>query len=373
MRHPATTILSGLGSLTLLACQPASSPLGLLTELTQDAYDTAVAPAIGALAVSCAGGIETAQLGQARSDAPSPLAADARFNIGSNAKSMLATLAAVFVADGHLDWDTTVADILTVEAGTLDPHLRNATLAQLLSHRSGLAAYSSGAELSALHPEGDSPQAQRLDAALSMLREPATYEPGSRFLYSNAGYVVVGAMLERVGGASVEELMEARVFRPLGMRDARFGDAHPGETGQPLGHYISEGALTVYLDNDPVIPLFLRPAGDVSLSLDDYGLYLREHLCGLQASATRLLDPALIEYLHAPQGEENASLGWGQYSFGGNPASVHVGGTGTFSAYVAILPGADLAVATVVNSGAPEAGQAALSLMQAIISARTEG
>ncbi|HRO04250.1 MAG TPA: serine hydrolase domain-containing protein, partial [Terricaulis sp.] len=258
-------------------------------------------------------------------------------------------------------------EVLSAEAASFDPQLRQATPAQLLSHRSGLAAYASGAELSSVEPIGDTPSAQRSSFALQLLRAPPAQAPGQAFVYSNAGYIVAGVMLERVGGAPIETLMRERLFAPLGMAHTAFGDPAPSETGQPLGHYLRDGAQAVYLEAEPAIPPFLTAAGDVSLPLEDYGAYLREHLCGLRGAPTRLLPAALIADLHQPQGEDGASLGWGAYAFNGAPASIHVGGTGAFSAFVAIIPSRDLAVATVVNSGAPDARTAALSLMQSII------
>lgn len=364
-----TTALIALA--TLLGCQtPAPPEPSALDIQVHAARLSSPAPALGAISVSCEGGIQFAQDGAARIDTPSPLDRNARFNIGSNAKSMLATLAATYVRDGVLRWDTEVGDILTAEAASLDPVLRHATLAQLLSHRSGLPGYDTGAELSTVRVSGATPSAQRLDFALHVLRAPPAYAPGSAFVYSNAGYGVAGAMLERIGGQPFEELMRERVFAPLHMRHATFGDASPSERGQPLGHYTHDGAQAVYLEAEPPIPAFLQPAGDVSLTLADYGAYLREHLCGLEGRDTRLLPSAIIQALHRPQGEDGASMGWGRYAFGETPASIHVGGTGTFSAFVAVLPSRDLAVATVVNSGAGESRQAALTLMQSIIEQR---
>lgn len=338
-----------------------------LASLVREARAASPAPPLGAVVVRCAGSPEIAVDGVSRLDQPSPVTLSARFDIGSNAKSMLATLAATYVAEGLLSWDTEVGTVLAAEADRLDPVLRRATLAQLLSHSSGLPALSTGAELSAVAPVGDTPQAQRLDVALKVLRGAPAYAPGEETLYSNAGYIVAGAMLERLGGEPFEVLMRERVFTPLGMTGATFGAAPEAETDQPVGHYSSEGTQAVYLDPESAIPAFLQPAGDVSLTMADYGAYLREHLCGLEGGDTKLLAADVIERLHQPQGDGGVSMGWGQHAFGDAPASIHVGGTGTFSAFVAVLPTKDLAVATVINSGFDGSRQAALGLLQTLV------
>jgi len=361
-----------LAALTALAaCQTAPAPPSALQQQVEAARAASPAPARGAIVLRCEGPMEIAQAGVTRIDAPQPLSPNARFNIGSNAKSMLATLAATMVRDGVLSWDTTVEEVFTAEAATLNPILRRATLGQLLSHQSGAPAYDSGAALSAVTVTGDTPSAQRLSFALQVLRNAPAQAPGSGFLYSNAGYVIAGVMLERVGGAPFEDLMRQRVFTPLGMTSATFGAASPSEAGQPIGHYSNAGAQAVYLDADPTIPPFLQPAGDVSLTLEDYGRYLREHLCGLRNRRTHIISRETAEFLHHPQAGSDAALGWGRYEFGEIPASIHVGGTGTFSAFVAVLPTQDLAVATVTNSGATESRSAALTLFQDIIAQRT--
>lgn len=329
------------------------------------------APGIGAVVVSCEGPIETAVSGLTRIDGTEKLNGEARFNIGSNAKSMLASLAATYVQEGRLRWTTTIGEILGSEAPQMNPALARATLRQLLSHRSGLPAFDSGAELRGVEVGPGTPSAQRLSFARRVLGRAPAYPVGSKFVYSNAGYVVAGVLLERVGGATFEQLMQERLFAPLGLH-AVFGSPVPPAGGQPWGHYTSDGLQKPYEDSDPVIPPFLQPAGDVSLTLGDYGRYLREHLCGLTGKKTRLLAPAVVRVLHEPQGAEAAGMGWGRHDLGGTPSSVHVGGTGTFSAFVAVQPSRDRAVATVTNSGDARTSAAALALLQSLASGSAE-
>ncbi len=61
----------------------------------------------------------------------------------------------------------------------------------------------------------------RLLAAIA--REPLEAPPGSRFLYSDVGYVLLQAVLERVEGRRLDRLAAEEIFRPLGLRDTRFG------------------------------------------------------------------------------------------------------------------------------------------------------
>lgn len=348
-----------------LATAATCAAAGPLQERVAAAREAAHAPALAAVLVSCHGEAEVAVAGVARSDGDAALDATARFNIGSNAKSMLASLAATYVQDGQLRWESRVGDVLGDAVPTIDAALADATLAQLLSHRSGLAGYDTGAALDAVRVEGDTPSAQRLAFARQVLAAPPAHPVGAGFVYSNAGYIVAGAMLEHLGGQPFETLMQQRLFAPLQMQPS-FGSPVPAERRQPWGHVGTDDGQRPHEDPAPVIPPFLQPAGDVSLTPADYARYLREHLCGLRGEPTQLLVADTVRAMHAAQGDDGAGMGWGEYALGGTPSSVHVGGTGAFSAFVAVQPARDRAIATMTNSGADAARTAALSLLQAL-------
>lgn len=365
------SLAAALGLAVALPVAPASAAHEpTLAERVRATHRSAApaAPALAAVRVRCGAEPEAAVTGAARADRPDAVHLQGRFNIGSNAKSVLASLAATFVEEGRLSWDTTVAEVFEAEAATLHPGLRRATLGQLLAHRSGLPAYTSGKALNAVEAPGADAVQRRLSFALQVLRGGPAHAPGGEPLYSNAGYVVAGAMLERIGGRRFEALAQDRVFAPLGMR-AGFGTPAVPASGQPWGH---TAPAKVHVSPEPIIPEFLQPAGDLSLSMSDYGLYLREHLCGLQDRQTRVLTPATVRFLHGGPDVADTGLGWGRLESAAGPASIHVGGTGAFTAYVAVVPGRNVAMATSVNSGSDEAGAAARRLLLDLIAAEAE-
>lgn len=349
-----------------LTSQPSPLPLQGLVDAARHAGDV---PALGGVIVRCEGELAFAVSGVTRLGGTEKVDANARFNIGSNAKSMLASLAATFVQNGRLAWTSTVADVIGPLMPNLEPTLGRATLSQLLSHRSGLPGYDTGRQLDSVDVDGATPSAQRLSFARHVLSHSPAYSPDTKFLYSNAGYVVAGVMLEHIGGAPFEQLMQERLFRPLGMT-ATFGSPVPPPAGQLWGHFTRDGVQQTYKDVAPAIPAFLQPAGDVSVTMADYGRYLREQLCGLEGRPTRLWTAATVQTMHAPHGGDSAGMGWGRYELSGRPASVHVGGTGIFSAFVAVIPGRDLAVATMINTGSEKGRAAALELLR-VLAART--
>jgi CubicO group peptidase (beta-lactamase class C family) len=127
---------------------------------------------------------------------------ETRFEIGSISKSLAAIVAMQEVDAGRLDLHAPISELLPwleIEQpfGPITPH-------HLLTHTSGLAI---GTEESPTGP-----------GALWILRGvPPTFPPGERFHYSNDGYKVLGAILERVTGRSMPDLLRERIFAPLGM------------------------------------------------------------------------------------------------------------------------------------------------------------
>ncbi len=154
---------------------------------------------------------------------------------------------------------------------------------------------------------------QRRQLVAEILASPPVHEKGTAFLYSNAGYVVAGAALERLTGTPWEELVREQVLAPLGLRSAGFGA--PGTASavdQPYGHLNPIGATRPphpmppgpLADN----PLFLGPAGTLHLSIDDLAAYLREHMNG-ESGAGTLLSAESYRRLHRAVGDRYA-LGW---------------------------------------------------------------
>jgi CubicO group peptidase (beta-lactamase class C family) len=135
------------------------------------------------------------------------------------------------------------------------------------------------------------------------------------FEYSNEGYVVAGAMLEKVTGSSWETLMQDYLFNPLAMTQAGFGAPDTlGILAQPVGHNEVDGA---WHPVDPAFesisdnPLMAGPAGTVHVSLDDMAAYLGLHLRGLRGETVNgFLTGQEFTKLHTPFPNTNYALGW---------------------------------------------------------------
>ena len=287
---------------------------------------------------------------------------NSQFNIGANAKSMLASVAGRYVERGQLEFDATIAELWPA-AGQIAPDKGAITLGQLLAHRSGLSALSDVAEIARVPEFSGKPADIRRQAAMWLLEQPLVSEPGTVTAYSNAGYVVAGVLLARVSGRPLEVMLREELFEPLGL-GARLGSAERVE--EPFGHYLDQGQLRVNLSLEPRVPKFLDAAGNISLSAPDYAAYLQVHLCGLQGIETGYLRSQTVRRLHGLAGEDSAPLGWSRVSIAGAKTSFHVDTVGDFSAFVALAPDLDFAVLAMLNVGGEAAAPGSTWLVDAV-------
>lgn len=346
-----TLIATLIAALTQDAARPdlhgAAEALAAQTEI----------PAAAVVAARC-GRRDSAVAGVADSERGGLATAQSRFNLGSNAKSMLATVAAQLVEDGLISWDTTVGE--SGAFADLDPHNPNsdATLADLFSHTSGLATYHSGADLNAVRVDGPR-SAQARAFAEQALTDPPT-GPRGAYAYSNAGPVVAAVMLEHAGGEDWLTLLETQLFDPWGL-EAGLAHAQPGGAGEVHGHYTGPGGLTVYEDTEPEIPAFLQPSGYIAITPDGYARYLEAHVCALGGQTVQGLSAEALARRHEPAPGTRSALGWAQHEQDGRIWSFHIGSTGAHYAFAMLDDKVGYAV--LVNSGSLAARQAALQTL----------
>lgn len=195
---------------------------------------------------------------------------------------------------------------------------------------------------------------------------------GFASVYSNAGYVVAAAMLERVTGHSYEELLQRRLFGPLAIR-ARFDwPAAGGRVNAPWGHSLIDGQLVAVGPDEPGsrLPAWANPAGNLSFNTRDFARFVQLHLRGLRGTST-YLSPSTFLQLHTPAPGFAYAAGWATIEQDGRRISLHEGNSGLFYAFMIIDPANDVAAVVVGNSDTPELGGAAallaIGLMQLVV------
>lgn len=333
--------------------------------------ETGVPGLAGALITSSR--ITPAVLGRRVQGGSVGIASQDRFHIGSCTKSLTATLAALLVQEGKLRWETTVGEAFPERAWQLHPAYALVTLEVLLAHRSGLASFEGGEELLSLAAYTGTPPEQRLALAQALLTQHPAGAFGE-FLYSNVGYGIAGAMLERAAGSPWETLVRERVLLPLGT-DAKLG--WPGEGGVPApwGHLEEEGAFVPHDPSDTTHPYYrffesVSPAGNVSQSVEELARYVQLHLRGLMGQSVAL-SPASLTRLHTgiaiPGTPLTYALGWVERTVAGVATSLHTGSADTFYAVMVIQPARGLAAVSLINAGGPKGESAAYAVVERLL------
>lgn len=311
-----------------------------ITHLVRSVFETANVPALTG-AIIDSNGIRAVGTSGVRVSGGNAAAENTDlWHLGSNTKAMTATLYATFVRDGLLSFDNTMAELfpnLNVHSG-----FANVTPRMLLAHRGGAPTTIFTQQWNDWWAGGDV-KALRAEWA-QVLLEGAPPETVGEYHYSNGGYVIVGAVMEAITGKSWEQLMQERLFDPLGMDRCGFG-APPD--GNVVGHDAS-GTPRPGLDNPPT----LGPAGTVHCDLQSWSKFVSANLQGAQGE-TSFLPTQLWSELHEPQG--GYALGWGVSNqvWADGVALSHAGSNTMWYAIVWVAPQKDRAFVAITNTTAP--------------------
>lgn len=292
---------------------------------------------------------------------PTPVATTDAWHLGSDTKAMTATLFALYVDAGKIAFTTTLAQAFPAWASQMDPAFRGVTMQSLLAHRGGLAHDVPGGVFASLPGSWADSRAARLAAIQAALARPPEIPPDTKFSYSNAGYMIVGAALEELTDTPWESLMRTRLFEPLGMKSCGFGPpASPGLVDQPWPHVMMAGELTPVAtgpgaDNPPAI----GPAGAVHCSLADWGKFVSMHLAGARGES-RFLSIESFAKLHTPYAGEEYAGGWivTNRPWAHGLALTHGGSNNMWFANVWIAPALDRAFLVATNRGGDAAAHA---------------
>ncbi len=292
---------------------------------------------------------------------------DDLFHLGSNGKAITATMIARLIEAGRLSFATTPLNVFPELRDTIHPGFRPITIEQLLSHHAGIPPYTHLKEFKAVPKLSGNEVEQRAKFAAWVLQHAPAVSPGTKGLYSNAGFLIVSAMAERITGLSWETLVASQVLEPLGMH-AIYGYPLTVGKNQPWNHVeTKKGLKAVDQDEAWQVPPYLRPAGDISMSLGDYARFLQMNLKALRGMETKFLSVATVRRLHASPMQDEYALGWGTFQINGVRSSTHAGSGGSFYAIVTLQPGRDEGIAVVANSGGERTADACDSALKAFL------
>jgi CubicO group peptidase (beta-lactamase class C family) len=293
---------------------------------------------------------------------------DDKFHIGSCTKAMTATVAAMLVEEGKLKWNTGLLEVFPDLASKAAAGWKEETLSALLLNRGGMPAdlEPDGLWASLWDAKGPPPEQRRL-LLTGVLSKPPLSQPGTIYFYANANFSAAGAMSEAVAGKPWEQLVQERLFKPLGMNSAGFGPPGSGSAlDQPRGHDAEGNPVGIGPTADN--PESITPAGRVHCSISDWSKFIALHLAGARAvrglaqeTGTKLLTKDSFEMLQtSPLGPDAGyAMGWNvsKRSWGGNMLS-HAGSNTYWYCVAWLSPEKNLAAMACCNQGGKGAEKA---------------
>ena len=234
---------------------------------------------------------------------------DTRFATASVTKIFTAVAVLQLVEAGRLALDQRVHDVVDLKGSAIAPAV---TVGQLLTHTSGIGDY---------FPEDDEDWPRvflttptytlgRVADFVALFRDlPARFAPGERFGYCNAGYVLLGRVIEAVTGGDYFDVVGERVFAPAGMTTAFFPEVDTVcETlAEPYVVSAGDGGAVWRKCVSRHIPP--APDGGLAASAADFDRFWAALLGG------RLLGPEMVAAMLSPQVaiDDTKSYGYGVY------------------------------------------------------------
>jgi D-alanyl-D-alanine carboxypeptidase len=270
-------------------------------------------------------------------------APDHIFRIGSITKQFTAVSILMLIEQGKL--------ALTDEITKFLPDYPMPTLAQnhkitvehLLTHTSGIKSYTDLPEWLPLWRK-DLTMTELIDL---FKNKPMDFAPGTQMKYNNSGYVLLGAIIEKVSGMKYGEFVEQKIFAPLGMTSS-FYDNTKRVIPRRVAGYDKEGAS--YVNAEYLSMSQPHAAGSLMSTVDDLAKWdaaLYTEKLVKQSSLQR----AWTSYVLTDGKPTNYGYGWGIGMQEGLKRISHTGGIHGFTCEAVRLPESRVYVAILTNRG----------------------
>jgi CubicO group peptidase (beta-lactamase class C family) len=293
-----------------------------------------------------------------------PVTPDTLFSVGSLTKAMTSMMTATLVDEGLIDWGTPVADVMPQFQLSAADATGKITLKHLFAHTTGLPNIDLMLFVAGLSPEG-------LVEFLGSV--PLNSQPGESYTYQNQAYAIGGYVAAMAAGgeyganllATYIDLMQRRVFDPIGMSTATFSAAEAeAAPNHATPHYISLNGTLAQTGFDVATTRYLDIGGSASAyglraSAMDVGRFLMIMLGkGVAPDGTRIVSSANLAETWTRQIEVTAepyldsassTMGWRLEEYQGITVVTKPGGIGGFSTQMAFVPDADTGIVVFTN------------------------
>ncbi|MFK4086286.1 serine hydrolase domain-containing protein [Kribbella sp. NPDC020789] len=255
--------------------------------------------------------------------------ADSLFHLGSISKAWTATMIVQLAAEGRLGLDDPVVKLLP--EAPIDERI---TVRHLLTHTSGIDG-----DVFTDTGRGDD-CVERYVALLAGVG--LLFEPGTAYSYCNAGFVLLGRIIEVLDGRTWDESLRARLIEPLGLTTTVTLPEEAILHRSAVGHRDVDGVPVKTWQ----LPRSIGPAGTIASTAADLITFAREHLTDRYLA---MRDPQGINT--GGSGGFDVGLTWRLYDWGGHRLFGHDGATISQLAYLRVHPESGVIMCLLTNSG----------------------
>jgi CubicO group peptidase (beta-lactamase class C family) len=266
--------------------------------------------------------IEIGIYGVSNSHSGEPLTADQCFDINSISKAFSALIIMQLIEEDRLSLGTKITDIFPELETTIHADYGKNTVKDFLVHQSGMSRNGRHIDASRRPAFGGTVKERREQFTLWIMQQESNKTYGE-FQYSNAGYVVIGAIIDRITGNSFEEETRRRIFKPLEMTSGGFGWPVENADTYTNGHQRTGSGAEPVRYADWYLHELGNSAGGIHLSIRDLTKFSKEQLLGL-TGRSRLLSETGYREMHTIEGV--CGLGWYESVFS-SYAGTEAGGT----------------------------------------------
>jgi len=264
-----------------------------------------------------------------------------KFRIASLTKQFTATCILLLQERGRLN----VRDPISRYLSSLPDAWRPITVHQLLTHTSGIPNYTSDPQFTRLRRTGATPSKMVSLVAAKQLE----FSPGTKWAYSNTGYILLGMIIEKTSGQSYAGFLKSNIFEPLGMTNSGYDQATDILKERASGYEIKDGRVVNADFIDMSIPY---AAGGIYSTVEDMYRW-NEAL----AHEGKLLSTDSLKQMFTPYPE--AAYQGQHYGYGvviseqkfGKLLYYHGGGVDGFSSSIQRYPKERVCVIVLTNLG----------------------
>ncbi|MBI5352337.1 MAG: serine hydrolase [Chloroflexi bacterium] len=334
--------------------QPDNHLTQTIDTLIQESYKPAQ-PGVAVIVVKDGKTVFRKGHGMANLELDVPIEPDMVFRIGSVTKQFTAVAILMLAEQGKLSFDDSISKFLP----DYPTHDYLITVKHLLTHTSGIKSYTSMPEWIPLWRKDFTVQ----ELVDFFKHQPMLSAPGKRWAYNNSGYILLGAIIEKVTGQTYGQFVQKNIFEPLEMKQSYYDDPLQVIPRRVAGYDKSPNGFT----NAAYISM-TQPyaAGALASTVDDLALW------DTALYTEKLLKPESLKQAHISyhllDGSPTAyGFGWMISEYAGHRVIEHSGGIQGFRSHTMRLPDNRVFVAVLSNNGGVSPQKLAFKIAASVI------